>query len=347
MLGRYCVIALLLITVPNIVKAGYLDENPEEVFASVYESLGALPLQAARDPYVWLRLEELKREPCDQKSIADLALVLDKLGYRREAANGLYNFVRNCGAPLSALDQSVNIYLKLTDYAKAVEVADEFIRRAPSDHNAHYLRGVALQGVGDFKRALVDYSDAVELFGSDKKNIACRVFLHMAEVYAALDRFCEATAPINMFRLATVLGMSPRMRLDLLVNDFVYRAVNDRFVVLFEGHFRRNYIHVRDVARVFEHGLANFAQMKGQIYNVGLSDANVSKKELCEQIKKFVPDFTFVDAQVGRDPDQRNYIVSNEKIEKTGYKPAYSLDRGIQELLKGFVMIKNSIYGNV
>jgi nucleoside-diphosphate-sugar epimerase len=149
------------------------------------------------------------------------------------------------------------------------------------------------------------------------------------------------------FRLATVFGMSPRMRLDLLVNDFVYRAVNDRFVILFEGHFKRNYVHVRDVARVFQHGLANFEQMKGRIYNVGLSDANVSKKELCELIKKFVPDFVFLDEQIGRDPDQRNYIVSNEKIEKTGYKPVYSLDNGIQELLKGFVMIKNSIYGNV
>jgi nucleoside-diphosphate-sugar epimerase len=149
------------------------------------------------------------------------------------------------------------------------------------------------------------------------------------------------------FRLATVFGMSPRMRLDLLVNDFVYRAVNDRFVVLFEGHFKRNYVHVRDVARVFQHGLANFERMKGRIYNVGLSDANVSKKELCEQIKKFVPDFLFLDEQIGRDPDQRNYIVSNEKIERTGYKPVHSLDHGIQELLKGFVMMKNSIYGNV
>jgi nucleoside-diphosphate-sugar epimerase len=148
-------------------------------------------------------------------------------------------------------------------------------------------------------------------------------------------------------RLATVFGMSPRMRLDLLVNDFVYRAVNDRFVVLFEGHFKRNYIHVRDVARVFEHGLANFERMKGQIYNVGLSDANVSKHELCEHIRKFVPDFVFMDAAVGRDPDQRNYIVSNEKVEKTGYKPSCSLDGGIQELLKGFVMLKNSVYGNV
>ena len=149
------------------------------------------------------------------------------------------------------------------------------------------------------------------------------------------------------FRLATVFGMSPRMRLDLLVNDFVYRAVNDRFVVLFEGHFKRNYIHVLDVARVFEHGLTNFERMKGQIYNVGLSDANVSKKELCEHIQQFVPDFVFVDAQVGRDPDQRNYIVSNEKIEETGYKPSCSLDSGIQELLKGFVMLKNSVHGNV
>ncbi len=149
------------------------------------------------------------------------------------------------------------------------------------------------------------------------------------------------------FRLATVFGMSPRMRLDLLVNDFVYRAATDRFVVLFEGHFKRNYIHVRDVARVFEHGLAKFEQMKGQIYNVGLSDANVSKKELCERIQRFVPNFVFVDAQVGHDPDQRNYIVSNEKIEKTGFRPDFSLDRGIQELLKGFVMLKNSIYGNV
>ncbi len=199
MFGRYCAIAVLLVTVPNVVKAGYLDENPEEVFAGVYRRLGALPLRAARDPFVWLRLEELEREPCDQKSVADLALALDKLGYRREAANGLYNFVRDCGAPLSALHQSVEIYLKLTDYAKAVEVADEYIRRAPSNHNAHYLRGVALQGVGDFQRALVDYSDAIELFGSDKKGLASQVFVRMAEVYAALNRFCEATTPINMW----------------------------------------------------------------------------------------------------------------------------------------------------
>ena len=199
MLGRSWLIALLLVATPATVRAGYLDENPDEVFSGVYERLGALPVAAARDPYVWLRLEELKREPCDQKSIADLALALDKSGYRREAADGLYRFVRDCGAPVTALQQSINIYLKLTDYPAAVEVADEFMRRAPTNHDAHYLRGLALEGTGDLPRALADYSDAIELYGSDKKNISSRVFLHMAGVYAKLDRFCEATAPINMW----------------------------------------------------------------------------------------------------------------------------------------------------
>ena len=149
------------------------------------------------------------------------------------------------------------------------------------------------------------------------------------------------------FRLATVFGMSPRMRIDLLVNDFTYRAVYDRFVVLFESSFKRNYVHVRDVSRVFQHAIANFEKMKGQIYNVGLSDANVSKKELCERIQKQVQDFVFLDAPVGKDPDQRNYIVSNAKIEAMGFQPIHSLDMGISDLIKGYTMIKNTCYGNV
>ena len=149
------------------------------------------------------------------------------------------------------------------------------------------------------------------------------------------------------FRLATVFGMSPRMRIDLLVNDFTYRAVYDRFVVLFESSFKRNYVHVRDVSRAFQHAINNFDAMKGQVYNVGLSEANVSKKELCEAIKNQIPDFVFIDAPVGKDPDQRNYIVSNAKLEATGYKTSMKLDAGITELIKGFTMIKNSKYGNV
>jgi len=149
------------------------------------------------------------------------------------------------------------------------------------------------------------------------------------------------------FRLATVFGMAPRFRLDLLVNDFVYRAVNDRAVVLFEADFKRNYIHIRDVARAFIHGLENFDAMKDEPYNVGLSDANLSKRELCEKIREHVPNFVFMEAPIGEDPDKRDYIVSNDKIEATGFMPAHSLDDGIAELIKGYRMIRNSLYGNV
>ena len=148
-------------------------------------------------------------------------------------------------------------------------------------------------------------------------------------------------------RLATVFGMAPRMRIDLLVNDFVYRAVNDRFVVLFEAHFKRNYIHIRDVARAFVHAIGHFEEMAGRPFNVGLSDANLSKAELCERIRLQVPSFVYLEAPVGEDPDKRDYIVSNSRIEATGYRPAHSLDDGISELIKGFRMIRNRVYGNI
>jgi nucleoside-diphosphate-sugar epimerase len=158
-----------------------------------------------------------------------------------------------------------------------------------------------------------------------------------------LDRHPNALS----FRLATVFGMSPRMRLDLLVNDFTYRACTDRFIVLFESHFKRNYIHVRDVARAFLHGIERFDAMRGGPYNVGLSDANLSKRELCERIQAQLPSFVFIESAIGKDPDKRNYIVSNEKIERTGFRPAHSLDDGIRELIKGFAMIRNMKYSNV
>jgi len=149
------------------------------------------------------------------------------------------------------------------------------------------------------------------------------------------------------FRLATVFGMSPRMRLDLLVNDFTYRAVYDKFVVLFEGHFKRNYVHVRDVSKAFIHGINNFEKMRGEIYNVGLSEANISKYELCQHIQKLVPSFVFMEAPLAKDPDQRNYVVSNRKIEATGFKTSVDLSVGLAELVKGFVMVKNTLHGNV
>jgi nucleoside-diphosphate-sugar epimerase len=147
-------------------------------------------------------------------------------------------------------------------------------------------------------------------------------------------------------RLATVFGMAPRMRIDLLVNDFVYRAVNDRVVVLFEAHFKRNYIHIRDVARAFMHAMEKFEAMKGRPYNVGLSDANLSKAELCQRIQRHIPEFQYLEAPVGEDPDKRDYIVSNSRIEATGYQPRYGLDDGIKELIKGYRMIRDRVYGN-
>jgi len=149
------------------------------------------------------------------------------------------------------------------------------------------------------------------------------------------------------FRLATVFGMAPRMRLDLLVNDFVYRAVNDRALLIFEGHFKRNYIHVRDIARVFEHAIDNFDTMKGQPYNAGLEEANLSKLELCAKIQAHLPKFVYVEAEVGEDPDKRDYIVSNQRLLGTGFKTEWDLDRGIAELIKGYTIIRNTIYSNV
>ena len=149
------------------------------------------------------------------------------------------------------------------------------------------------------------------------------------------------------FRFATVFGASARMRTDLLVNDFVYRAVFDRTLVVFEGGFRRNYIHVRDVANAYIHAMDNFEKMKGQAYNCGLSSANLTKIQLCEKIKEHIPSFVYIEAPVGEDPDKRDYIVSNEKLEKTGWTPQYSLDDGIEELKKVYTIIKNSKYANI
>jgi len=149
------------------------------------------------------------------------------------------------------------------------------------------------------------------------------------------------------FRLATVFGMSPRMRMDLLVNDFVYQAVKDCALVLFEEHFRRNYIHVRDVAKAFLFGIENYEEMKSEPYNVGLSSANLTKRQLAEKIKEYVPEFYIHSAEIGEDPDKRDYIVSNEKIESLGWNPDYTLDDGILELIKGYKIIRPNRFANV
>ncbi|MDP3090281.1 MAG: NAD(P)-dependent oxidoreductase [Nitrospira sp.] len=148
-------------------------------------------------------------------------------------------------------------------------------------------------------------------------------------------------------RLATVFGASPRMRMDLLVNDFVWRAVHDRAVVVFEGHCKRNYIHIRDVVKAFLHSMDQFESMKNRAYNVGLDDANLSKLELCQEIQRHIPQFVFFEAPIGEDPDKRDYIVSNERMLSTGFKPDWSLERGIRELTKCYTIVTGTGYGNV
>ncbi len=184
------------------------------------------------------------------------------------------------------------------------------------------------------------------------------------------NNFCDENSPLNplslyakdkvtvenvlmenenstSFRLATVFGISPRMRLDLLVNNFAFRAITDQFVVVFEGHFKRNYIHVLDVVQAFNLALDNESSFRGQVFNVGLSEANISKIQLCEEIQKLLPGFTFLEAPLGKDPDQRNYIVSNLKIESFGFKPQITLQDGLTELIKGLPMFNHKPFTNI
>lgn len=140
-------------------------------------------------------------------------------------------------------------------------------------------------------------------------------------------------------RLATVFGVSPRMRQDLLVNDFVYRSVVDGYLVLFEADFKRNYIHIRDIARTFEFVIENYTKCKGQAFNVGLSSANLSKLELAEKIKQYIPSLVIKQDNFKEDFDKRNYIVSNEKLERLGWFPVFDLDYGIKQLIEAYKLI--------
>jgi len=231
------------------------------------------------------------------------------------------------GAPICDLDP-------ITATAVNRDAIAELLRHAGKDQAVVVPITNSGYGIGELGKLCNEESPLrpVSRYGRDK---------------VELERIIMDRGNAISFRLATVFGMSPRMRIDLLVNDFTYRAVTDRFIVLFESQMKRNFIHVRDVVRAFLHGLREFDRLRDQIYNVGLSDANLSKLELCERIREHVRGLTILEAPTGADPDKRDYIVSNAKIEATGYKPIYSLDDGIRELIKGYTMIRNSRYGNV
>jgi len=282
--------------------------------------------------------------------------VLDNFMYRQASLNHVchhpaFNVVRGdirIAATLQPLLREADVVIPLAAYVGAPLCAQDPVGAQSVNHDA-ILMMIGL--LSPQQAVLMPTTNSA--YGSGDENNFCSEESPLNPISKyAIDKVAIEKALMDhpravSFRLATVFGMSPRMRTDLLVNDFTWRAVHDRFVVLFEGHFKRNYIHVRDIARVFLHGLANLDRMQGQIYNVGLSDANVSKHELCEHIRRQVPDFVFLEAPVGKDPDQRNYVVSNAKIEATGFRPQVSLDAGIGELIKGYRMLRNTRYGNV
>ena len=162
----------------------------------------------------------------------------------------------------------------------------------------------------------------------------------------AEEKLLEAGNVIT-FRLATVFGVSPRMRLDLMVNDFVYRAVNDKTITLFESHFRRNFLYIKDAINGFIFALENFERLKNNTYNLGLSSANITKMDLCHLIKEKIQDFYIVDHDFAKDPDQRDYLVSNQKIEDAGYAASTSLSSGIDELIRSYSFIKEMNFRNI
>ena len=202
-------------------------------------------------------------------------------------------------------------------------------------------------------RQLVVYPTTNSGYGTTTGEVHCteETPLEPISLYGRTKVQAEAellqTPNVITLRLATVFGMSPRMRLDLLVNHFVHAAVTDGFIAIFEKEFKRNYIHIRDIADCFVHCIKNAEKMAGRPYNAGLDDANLSKEELALKIKEYVPSFLIHFAQIGSDPDKRNYVVSNERLRKTGFEARRTLDEGIVELLKGYRMLGRAPLKNV
>jgi nucleoside-diphosphate-sugar epimerase len=202
-------------------------------------------------------------------------------------------------------------------------------------------------------RQLVIYPTTNSGYGTKSSEVQCTedtplqpISLYGRTKVQAEAELLEQPNTITL-RLATVFGTSPRMRLDLLVNHFVHAAVNEGYIVIFEKHFKRNYIHIRDVADCFIHCLKNASRMVGRPYNAGLDAANFSKEELALKIKEHVPNLYIHFAEVGSDPDKRNYIVSNQRLREAGFEARRSLDEGIRELLKGYRMLGRAPFKNV
>ena len=190
-------------------------------------------------------------------------------------------------------------------------------------------------------------------YGIGKEGIYCdeksplNPISHYGKTKVEAEKYIVDKNNFVSMRLATVFGVSGRMRTDLLVNDFVYKAYNEKSLILFESHFKRNYIHIQDISDAIIKILSDFNNFKNEIYNVGINEANLSKKELAYKIKDHLPDLEITEDEFAKDPDKRNYIVSNDKIYNKGWKPTKTLDDGIEELIKCYRFFKNKNSSNI
>jgi nucleoside-diphosphate-sugar epimerase len=246
---------------------------------------------------------------------------------------------------------------KLLAQADAIIPLAALVGAPACDRDPSFAQAVNLDAIRLIKRLrsprqLVVYPTTNSGYGTKSGDVFCTeesalepISLYGQTKTQAEQELLESPNAITL-RLATVFGMSPRMRLDLLVNHFVYAAATDAYLVIFEKDFKRNYIHIRDVADCFVHCLEHPGEMTGRPYNVGLDAANLSKEELALKIKEYVPNFYVHFSEVGSDPDKRNYIVSNQRLREAGFEAKRSLDQGIQELLKGYRMMARSQYKN-
>jgi len=200
---------------------------------------------------------------------------------------------------------------------------------------------------------LVVYPNTNSGYGAQTGDVACTEETPLEPISLYGQTKCEAEGAVLdsdnalTLRLATVFGVSPRMRLDLLVNHFTYEAVTSGYIVLFEKDFKRNYIHIRDVADCFVHCIENSESMIGRPYNLGLDEANLSKEELALKIKEYVPNFDLHSSEIGTDPDKRNYKISNQRLREAGFEAKRTLDQGIPELLKAYRLMGRGAFGNV
>ncbi len=255
--------------------------------------------------------------------------VLDINNYRLELtkADFVIPLAAYVGAPMCKINES---YSKKINY----EIVSDICNLLSPNQNIIYPNTNSGYGLGQQYELCTEESPLKPLSGYAKWKVESEKKI--------MDRQNSIS-----FRLATVFGIAPRLRTDLLVNDFVQRAVKDKFIVLFEPHFKRNFIHVRDVGYTFLHAINNMSKMKDNIFNVGLSNANLSKLELCDKIKHYLPNFYVNISDYENDPDKRDYIVSNQKLENTGWVPKFTIEDGIQELIKIYNLLKFNKYGNI